>query len=233
MIEGLAPPTEHKTQHQDGGDDALDVTGLVGAGGDTLPFLDFLWTYYGEGLDGISDGSNAGGSVTVTDEYVELATNGTQYSLGLIKKNPFFVPLQFEWAKNRMFNTKVRFRLLGAKTNTKFVVATGDPDASSGWGFLVADGVFQTVCRNGTNQSTHVIEDFGSFGIEDRTLRAHRTNFNEVKFYVDNLLVHTETSYVPYGITDAKEIMHMWAYNSDTGDGCTLRFSTFDFWQAA
>jgi len=233
MIATNAPPTIHKVNHQSGGSDELNVTGLVGAGGASLPFPDFLWSFFMEGLDGISDSTFSGGAVTVGDTFIQLDSDGTEYSLGAIKKDPLFQQVPLTWAKNRQFNTCVQFRAF-AVADSEFIVATGDPFYGDGFGFAVVDGFLKAVCRDGSSQSTHTIEDWSAAVFtETRRLRAHKTGAAEIEFYVDDVLVHTETSNVPSGSSDAEVIMQVSCYNSAAGSALWIKISSYTFWQEA
>lgn len=233
MIATDAPPAIHKVNHQSGGSDEMNVTGLTGAGGASLPFPDYLYSCEFTTLDGLSDSVFSGASITVGHLYTQLDTDGTSGSRATIRRDPDYFCVPLTWDKNRQFNTQVQFRSFG-NANSEFQVGISDPMLGTGFGFVLENGLLKAVCRTGGNQSTHTIEDLtaSTFQIE-RRLRAHKTGASEIKFYVDDVLVHTETVNVPTGTSDAHEIMQIQVRNPAAGSHIWIKISSFSFWQEA
>ena len=233
MITGTAPPAIHATQHETGGSDVLDGTKIPGAGGVTLPFSDYFYNTSFESLDGIRQSLYAGGTITLDDRYVELATTGTQYSFANLEKRINYPSVPLNWDKNREFRAQVNFRV-DTIAGSDIVIGTGVLTAGNSFGFRVENGLLKAFSQAVGNIEVHTIEDWSGSGFNNtRQLRAHKTGANEIKFYVDDVLVYTATTHIPAGSDDIEKVMYMYVYNTDAGGIVWMRLSDFTIWQEA
>lgn len=231
MIEGSAPPIIHHDDHEDGGKDEIDCTNLVGAGGISLPFSDLLYSTVFESLDGFGQLTAGGGAITLYESKVLLETGGTSGDQARLRKwldNP---AIGFDWDKNSEFKTHVIFEAGGA-TNNIMQIGVGMVGESTGYGFIVENGILKAVSQVGGTREQHTISDW-SAGAFDHTikLRAHKTGASEIKFYVDDALVYTADTTIPSGAYAIALLFYSRAYNAAGGDWVGLTFSEFQFWQ--
>ena len=235
MIIGEAAPKEHHTDHEAGGDDEMNCTGLEGAGGTSLPFDDLLYATNFESIDGLWSEVNGGGAINLDYHYVQLTTGGANDDLARLKRYPTCTSTAMTWNNNRSFSTEV---ILSVDTpaNTRIVIGTGDLGSGTGFGFIIDNGRFKTWCQSGHWSSNFEIADWsgGSFW-EKKRLKAHKTGASEVKFYVDGSLVHTETEWVPSGDGAGTErlLLKTEVMNSADGSSVNLYMSDYSLWQAA
>ena len=233
MITGTAPPAIHATQHETGGSDVLDGTKIPGAGGVTLPFSDYFYNTRFDSIDGIRQSASGGGSLALNYQQLEIECNGVNNAFAQIEKTPNFPCVQLSWDKNREFKTQVNFKS-AVVANTIMVVGTGYLHNNTGFGFTCIDGIFKAVSQVGAVQEEFIIEDWSAAPFsEDRRLRAHKTGANEIKFYVDDVLVYTATTTIPSGTSYNEKVMYMFVWNNGESGQTWIRLSDFTIWQEA
>ncbi len=233
MIDGAAPPLEHKTQHQTGGSDEIDVTGLVGAGGLTLPFSDFLYNTAFPSLTGMKEQVSGGGTIFLSDGGCQLYTDVASGDRARLYKQQALPPIPLTWEKNRQFNTKVSFYADGSPDRYLYI-GTGYPMTGHGFGFIVENGLFKTISNNATTPEEYTIADWsaGSF-FEEKILRAHRTASDSIKFYVDGSLVYTSTTKIPTGTNQAPYLFYIDILLTASASYTEMYIANYDFWQEA
>ena len=233
MIATDAPPTLHKENHEAGGKDELDCTGLVGAGGVTLPFEDYFYNTRFDSIDGIRQSASGGGSLTLDDRYITIECDGVNNAFANIEKRPSYPAVPLTWDKNREFKAQAWFKA-ATVANTIMVIGTGYLYNGTGFGFIVEDGIFKAVSQVGAAREDHTIEDWSAAPFDEvRRLRAHKTGANEIKFYVDDVLVYTATTTIPSGATYDEKVMYIFTWNTGASGQTWIRLSDWSLWQKA
>lgn len=233
MITGSAPPLIHKTRHHAGGDDVLDGTLIPGAGGVSLPFTDFHFNTQLESAAWYSELLATGGSIIADAISNAVVVNGTLNAHASAWKRQVYPYVPLTWAKNREFRIQCDF--YAATTSTqRLEIGTGNIFNAHGFGFAAVNGVFMARCRAPSGNSDITIENWGATGYwKELKLRAKLTAGVKVEFWVNDILVATETVKIPTGTNTADRIIQITANNPAAGNAANIYWSAFQFWQAA
>ena len=233
MIASDAPPSLHKTQHQDGGTDEMDVTGLVGAGGLTLPWDDLYFHILFESLTGYNNGLGGTGEIVCDGNGVALNTNLTAGSYAYLEKyltHPFPT---FNWAKTTKIKTRANFYNQTSVTGN-YWLTVGGKDTTKHVGFKVVAGVLYGTVANGTTESTLALETLGTGAyLTDRVLQAILTPGANCEFFVNGVSKGTITTNLPTGTDSAPTIMHLYVENPGVAQRKTLNVGVWSFYQEA
>ena len=233
MIIGEAAPKDHHTDHETGGDDEIDCTGLVGAGGVSLPFDDLHFHTFFENIDGYTSNNYGGGGVTLSAEMISVACAGGNNDRGQISKKLSLKYVPLTWAKDREFRVQAGFY---ADTNStqRLQIGTGHIWTGYGFGFKIQDGLLKAYSKGAGGTYEETIEDLGASGYYiDRKLRVKLTAGEKVEFWVDDVLVKTDTTCYPTGTTQADTIFQATANNPVAGNSAEVYFSEFQMTQGA
>jgi len=233
MISEDTPPKEHHPQHEKGGSDEVDCTGLEGAGGLTLPWDDAVHVIDFTSLDGLDLYTSGTGYTTLNHNEVQVTADGPNGDGARIKKELLYSYPALTWNKKRSFSVKAAFGSYGS-ANNQLRIGLGAVGVAIGFGFIVENNILRTYTYNGGLGTPHDIEDWsaGAFNNE-RDLKVIREAADCLKFYVNGALVHTATTNIPTGSTNAQIILSMQAMNIGIGDLCRLALSSWNFWQGA
>ena len=233
MIAGAAPPLIHHTDHETGGDDEVDCTGLAGAGGVSLPFEDLYYHTYLDSLDGMEQITDGGASISLSTSFVTLTAAAAQWDKAIIKKEPYYPRITPVWSKNREFQTKAQMWMV-TNSNGEIYIGTGDVEQNDGFGFAVIGGKLYGRSIAGGTPSNIELEDFGTSGfLEVRSLRAVLTAGSKIEYYVNGVLVGTETTTLPSDDSYAPLYLHAVAYNPLDCAATRLYLAEFQLWQEA
>ncbi len=232
MIAGSAPPSEHKSQHQDGGTDEMDLTGLIGAGGEGFP-LRGLWID-DFSLDHPRYYTSFTGGGELTRSYNKLTLRSTTFRpsdaeiYGIIRQP---VPA-LTWDKKRHLLFQC-YLDIDDRSNMYIWIAFGNASGDNYIGFQLWDSDLITMNRNagGTRQTVVTTWTDGFIG-EDIVLEAIHFPGEKVEFWVNRVLVHTETSRVPAGTTDAEYTFYLYVGNNNTENNVQMDFSHIQVFQA-
>lgn len=231
MISGAAPPLEHHTNHESGGDDEMDVTDLVGAGGVAFP-LRGLW------IDDFSldhpryyTTFTGDGEISRYKDKLTLKTTDTTSSTAtLYRIIPQSIPL-LTWDKKRHLVFQAYFDC-DDKDNTYIWILTGNSGGDNYIGFEAYGGELSAINRNAAGTEHTLLKEFeGAFIGEDLVLEAIHFPAQKVEFWVNGVLQHTETSNVPAGTADANYIFYIYCGNCDSANNVQLDFSHIQFYQ--
>ncbi len=228
MISASAPPSLHKTQHQLGGTDELNVTGLTGAGGGGLA-LDSLYTFGSvfESLSGYTTTPTGSGATTVDASGVVMSTGATGSSLARCDKSTTHVTPYNNFSRNRTLIANVRFDSLVSVTAT-FEIFTGGRSTTRKIGFRVAAGILKGAVANGTSESTVDLQTLGAGAYSvQRSLKAVFTAGSKCEFYVDGVLLGEITTNLPSGIGSSMNIFMARAENPAVAEDKYLTISAF------
>ena len=233
MIIGEAAPKDHHTDHEDGGDDEIDCTGLEGAGGISLPFDDLHFHTFFESLDFFGQNNYLTGAVVGSADEIYCEVDGPINSRGQIYKALNYKYVVLTFAKDREFRAQVKF-VADTNSTQKLVIGTGDLFLDLGFGFKVQDGLLKAYSNSPGGTYEETIEDWGASGYnEERKLRAKLTAGSKVEFYVNNVLVKTDTNYYPTGSNCADTIFQATAQNPAEGNAAGIYLSEFQMTQKA
>ena len=234
MIAGSAPPSLHKTQHQNGGTDEIDCTGLVGAGGAGIPFEDLFISDMFASVDNY-DISNAGsGSVVNYTTGIVLQTATTASSSARLMRSLWTQYPESSWDKDRKWRIYARFYGDTSSTGTWFA-GTAYSETSRGLGFYIDDGKLYSHCHNGTTQTRNLLIDYGAGALsKSLTLSIDFDAGVSAKFYVDGVLKDTITTValLPTGTDDADYPIYAKVTNKTQTLARTLSLSHLALWQA-
>jgi len=233
MISSAAPPLLHAADHEKDGNDEIDATDLVGAGGLTLPWDDLVYHAAFESLDGYRATDVGGGAITIDGEGLLLETGGTlndEYSIRKAFDNSF-VPLT--WAKNKQFVVGARLSAGGSSNGYQFI-GIGSYASGNCLGFRVVNGKFEAFARKASSEETHEIADWSAGAYDhQKRLKVLLNAAVDVEFWVDGVKEYTAITQIPTGTSNAQMLLHAIVKNTGTGHWLGLYFSHYHYWQAA
>jgi len=228
MIATSAPPSLHKTQHQLGGSDALDVTGLTGAGGGGIALgasHSFNSTF--ESLSGYEVVQTGTGVVTLNKNGILLDTGSGAGGVASIKKtNP--TPSAFlSWNRKRAIAAIVRFTVL-TDTTYNFSLFNGGSETSKHVGFYGFSGALYASVGNGTTVHQEYVASLFTTPVDSTlSLAIVYTPGVDAKFYVDNVLAATISDTLPSGSPTADEVIFAEVKNLASAAQKTMTISTY------
>jgi len=209
----------------------IAVVQIINSGGILPPSDAYLYDTCFDSLDNISNSVSGGGILTQAGANITLQAEGTSGDKATVYKNHNYPSIVLDWTKQRRFVTKARFEGWTSHNHVCYV-GVGWPENNTGFGFVVEGGVFKTRTRVSGSESEHTIEDWSSGNFDYRKrLEALFTPGVDVKFYVDDVLVHTETSNLPSGSNNTAHVLFLCSHNTGAGGSLYLHLSDWHFWQ--
>lgn len=253
MIEGSAPPLEHKENHEPDGSDPLALpedistdqilkwngSKFIGsdapAGGIATRYDDpnlFFCTNF-ESLDAISQ--LTGGGATVTLYHIYLLLDTTQSTTGYCKlyKGVSHSFPSATWDKAYKFRTTVRIL---SETDEKgdIYIVRGTVGNYPHLGFFINDGVLKGISRNGSAVSTVTLETLGAAAYdEERALEVAFTPATKAEFYVDGIKEGEITTNLPSGTGYANYYFYLHVLTNGNNKRLKFYISNFQSVQAA
>lgn len=211
-------------------EDIADVQ-IVNSGPILPPSDAYLYDTCFDSLDNISNSTAVGGILAQSGANITLQAEGSSGDKVTVYKNHNYPSIVLDWTKQRRFVTRARFAG-GAALNHICYVGAGWIENDTGFGFVVEDGVFKTRTRVAALEQEHIIEDWSASGFDyTRRLEALFTPGVDVKFYVDDVLVHTETTRIPSGSNKTSHVLFLCSHNTAAGGSLYLYLSDWHFWQ--
>lgn len=214
MISTSAPPLAHHAQHENGGSDEIDATGLTGAGGGGIGIADFfIYGSTGEAITGWNQTNIGSGSSSAGYPGLSLQTGTTASSQALITKGPGYAAPMLTFSKDRIFVTNIRFVSPTSVTGT-FDICSGGITTQKHIGFKVVDGVLKGSVGNGTTETTVDLQTLGTgtYTVQ-RDLKAVFTTGVKCEFYVDGVLLGEITTNLPSGVASIPTLVSFNAEN--------------------
>jgi hypothetical protein len=209
MISTDAPPTLHNENHESGGKDEMDCTGLVGAGGIAFPFDDIYFTSFFEGSDGYEPSFVGTGYNGASGWGLYLCTGGTVNSQAKCYKTAYQINPALTWDKKRQIDIHTYCESMADKT-AKIWIITGNKDTARHIGFYIYDGILYGSVGNGASHTTVELETLGAAAWSfTKSCRAKWTPGSKAEFYVDGVKLGEITSGLPSGATNAEQILYM------------------------
>ena len=233
MIAGSAPPALHKTQHQDGGTDEIDVTGLVGAGGAGIGLNDLLFQTYFESLDGFYQSVTGSGVISISSSIVTLNTGATASSQATIRKDPYDTIPPWDWSKNCQLNLWARF-VANASNIAEVWAIIGYEGANQHVGFYVYGGKLYGTVADFNAVSTLLLEDFGATAYNKaRRLIAKLTAGVECRYWVNGVDKGAIITNLPAGLSGGQPLCYGRIKNLTAAEQKILYLSQWLAWNAA
>jgi len=230
IVLATAPPSLHKTQHESGGSDEIDATGLVGAGGG-LAFDDFIFNDFFPSLDGISVTKSGAEAVSLDYQQLTIDSLATAGSYVTIYKAPLRQAPLFSWNKARKLRTAIWIQSVTNKLGDFFFGLGYWGGTDYHVGFLITDGVLKGSAGNGTAQNTVTLQTIsaGAFSASKR-LYLDYTPATKVDFYIDDVLLGTidTPSQLPAGADFADGLISIDIRNGANAKQLKARLS---FWK--
>lgn len=216
MIAGAAPPLEHHSRHENGGDDEVDCTGLEGAGGgvdvtdeDVIFYNTFL-----ESLDGINTAVGGAGAINEMKTYVQLDTTNTQDSYAEIFKQCDHICAVASWAKARIIRATIQLTSLTTWGGTGHFFS-GNFTSNIGFGFEMTGGKLYAISIDGANKHSVEIATLAGGGNNQKVcLKAVLDPGVNVKYYLAGVLEATITVNLPTGVTYAHRLWELKVANA-------------------
>ena len=233
MIASDAPPSLHKTQHQDGGTDEMDVTGLVGAGGMATLYEGpgiFVSDWF-ESLDGWVFDGGGGGTASVNGYRVLVQVNGTSDAWAELMKVPDIFRTMPNWNKKVYFKADVEIKRWAANSGRQWIIA-GQEANRRHVGFKVTDGVLRGCVANGLSETlTTWSETLGAAAFTIKKSLECKYNVTSCSFYVDGVLVETLSTGLPEDNTDANYLFNLVCWDDVKAVAMYLQCSWFKVWK--
>lgn len=214
MITGTAAPSAHHTQHENGGSDEIDATGLNGVGGGGVSIFDFFtYSSTGEHIQGFN--LDLAGTGYANSDYPGIYTGSgaTAGSRGKITKGPGWPSPMLTFSKDRILVANATFLSNTSATGT-FYLTSGDTGTQKHIGFKIVDGVLKGSVGNGSAETTVDLETLSATNYnKTRDLRAVFTTGVKCEFYSDGVLLGTITTNLPSGVDTTPTLFALSAEN--------------------
>lgn len=233
MIAGSAPPSVHKTQHQAGGSDEIDCTGLVGAGGGGVSLDGLYLQLLFESLDGYKK-TLVGDGAVVLDEYgIALSTGFTANSKARLDKQNDKLTCRWNWDKNSKFKSFIGISALTSVVCDAYI-QVGNTGNAAHYGFKITGGKLYGTVGSGTAESTLELQTLGTGAYNlNRALRAVLTAGSKVEFYVDEVKLGEISTNLPSGIEYDPFIILLSVENPSVAETKYLKTSHWAYLQEA
>lgn len=233
MIATDAPPTLHNENHESGGKDEIDCTGLVGAGGIALPLDDFYFDTFFVNKDRWHCVTNGTGTVTFYDDYSKVSTGATAGALAKIYKEIDYPLVPLTWEKERIL--KIAARIYSLVDNIcDCWIGSGSPTGNEFIGFKVTAGKLYSRCLSSAGETVAEIMDLGASAYTvTLNLKCHLQPGVRCDFWVDGVQRDAITTNLPTGDGDADEVISIRIENPGSNNDKRAQFSHSQLWQEA
>lgn len=223
MISTSAPPSLHKTQHQDGGTDEIDVSGLTGlpSGGLAIGGADYYGSTFEE-LTGYDISPSGSGDTSVSLSGATLWTGATMNSVAELSKSQSDLFPGLTFSKDRSLIADIKITNATSAVGTHNILSGG----AGGFrhiGFKVVAGILYGTVGNGSLETTVALETLGTGAYTIvRSLRAIFAAGVKCEFYVDGSLLGTITTGLPSGYASSSKLFYANATNPGVAEIKTL-----------
>ena len=229
MIATAAPPVLHHTQHENGGSDEIDATGLTGAsGGSQFPQNVISIGSFMESIDCWDSNTTGSGNVNAASDGINIRTNTTANSTASINRNAYISNADYSWDNDHQFDFTGFLR--SNTTNTcLFYILHGTDETTDAIGFKVLNGQLFGYVHDGVSATTLLLETISasSFNVK-RALRAVFTAGANCKFYVDGVLLGTISTGLPTGIYSSDNLVFISVANPSVAELKYITISSFN-----
>ena len=233
MITGSAPPIIHHDDHESGGNDEVDCTGLAGAGGVSFPYDGLVATILFTSIDGFSIETDVSGDVRLEGGDLLLTTGATQDSRARLEKKPNFLVPEWNWGKSCELKTRMQIKCLSNATGN-YIATIGYEDIYQHIGFKVSAGKLYGTVGDGSDETALELQTLGAGAYDvTRELRARFTAGSKCEFYVDGIKLGTITTNLPSGAANYTYLLIIEVTNPGTATTKQIRTSSWHIWQEA
>ena len=231
MIAGSAPPKIHHTNHETGGGDEVDCTGLAGAGGISLPLRDFWQDFRHMDTNLFYHAYTGSGSLVRSYQKLTLATGNTNPSTCICSHNITHPIVPLTWAKARNIITRSQYYMDDNATGIiRFF--TGKLGNYNHMGFEASGSKLYGINGNSGGTTTTELASYspGAVGGEI-LLEAILFPGNRVEFWADGALAGTSTTNIPTGTSRAELLFEWNCDNGSTTNQVEIMFNHAQFYQ--
>ena len=234
MIAGEAAPKDHHADHEHGGSDEVDCTGLAGAGGG-IKLNEFTWNTCFESIDALDVTKYSSESLTLSTGHIEIRTIVDANSYIQVSKTEIWENPDLTWAKERILKTAIQLYSPNNKNGDIFL-GLGDWGA---WDNLIAfrmqNGQLKGyINKEHTESEVNLIDEYvGAYTLAAKLEFQHYPG-DRVEFYVDGTLRGTisGSGSVPSGTVSADRIFGCYNRAQDASNYLRLQLSRWKVWQA-
>lgn len=233
MIEDEAAPIDHHADHENGGSDEVDCTGLTGAGGLTLPWDDIYLNEVIESKNCFASFVGSSGVITETSSGIRIYSGADLNSYARLYKLADCKHPALAWAKKRTFVADVDFQFNDFGDSELFF-GTGCTGSARHIGFKVVNGVLYGTCYEAAESSIQLTGGAHDPLYADKyTLKFSYDGAASVKFYVDGVERGEITTNIPAGTQHASYIVYVYCKTHTAGTMGALDMSRYSFYQEA
>ena len=200
MIATAAPPLSHHIQHENGGSDEIDATGLTGASGGGGIATSLILSSQFESLDGYAISVIGTGSYILNAEGVTLDTGVVLGGSQAIQKNIYDSYTNYSYTNDQSIIVDVAINFSGSATGI-ITIIRGFPGTLKHFGFVLVNGILKGTVGNGTTETLVTLETIDTIAFYAiRSLKAVFTHGVKCEFYSDKILLGTITTGLPTGL---------------------------------
>jgi len=231
MISGAAPPLIHHEDHEKDGDDEMDCTDLVGAGGGGELFRG-IWlddwdadaTIWRKAYTGTAE-------LGRSYETLSLKTNDDGDATGTIyRKTAQSIPT-LTWANKRHFLFQC-YLDCDSDSIPLMRFCTGNRASTRYFGFDIVAGALRGVNRGGGDSTEIEIKTFaGGFIGEDILLEAILFPGVKIEYWVNGVLEQTSSTNLPTGTTNANYMLYLQVDNDGNASNVEMDFNHIQVYQ--
>lgn len=252
MIEGAAPPLEHKENHEPDGSDPLALPDDISSGqlikwngtkfigvaapsgglGNRYDDPNFFFTTRFPSVDGFGTWITNDGTVTFIPDHVLINSSATPNSMaGIYKPIDFPLPL-LTWNKTRKFKCYASLISMVNKYG-EIWIGMGRQTDGNRIAFTVKDGVLKGFTSKASATSTVILETLGTGSYSEvRVLECVLTPGSKAEFYIDGSLIDEITTNIPVGSDGADCPLDLTTKNLGEGKIIAIYMSQFSMYQA-
>lgn len=252
MIEGAAPPLEHKENHEPDGSDPLILPGDIednqiikwngakfvgsaapaGGLGSLYDDPNFFFTTHFTSVNGFEVWKTLDGSLTWEEAYLQISSSTTPNSISGIYKPVGYSLQALTWNKTRKFKCNVKLRSLTNKYG-EIWIGMGRITDINRIGFTVKDGILKGFTTSSSVMSTVVLETLGTGSYSEiRNLECIFTPASKAEFYINGSLIDEIITNIPSGSAGADCLVDLTVKNLGEGKVVAIYISQFMAYQA-
>jgi len=208
------------------------VEGVAGIGSRYEDPNLFYYTNF-ESLDGLSNLTAGGASVTLYHIYVLLDTSASTTGSAKLYKGISLAWPAASWDNAFKFRTRARLLTDTDECGEAYIIR-GTPGEYQHVGFFIEDGVLKGISRDGSALSTVNLETLATAAFdEERNLECVFTPGVKVEFYVDGIKLGELTTNLPSGTDYANYWFYFYIYCAGHSNRLRLYISQYQLYQAA